>query len=342
MGTYISGINPPPFGTAPPTWALNINGSFTAIDSHDHTPGMGAVITEDAISFINDFNVINIININNIAFDGIINTTIETLSAGINELYIVDGIGNLIQATNLGEVNVIAASGGGFGGDYVPSGAMATYTALTDTYQFLGSSPTFIPSTVTVGNLSGFKNVNMSVVANIFTMALTAPVFNLPLILTGGPYFQPQVVAGDPVTPGNCISLGTYNAYTTADPIGRHVIYYDTVPSTFQSAFSFYTIMLDALYIEYQTLQTYIGRSFSTGTVFISQTYSVGAIGGVQGSVQLYQVQPGTGPAPTSYTLSYSDNIILLDQYTSAGNFWSANFIVSQKLFAPTSPFGGP
>ena len=148
------GIVAPVPGQDPgPDWATNQYASCFIIDSHDHSPGKGVQVTPAGLNINSDltFNSTNATNLKTVRF---LNLTASLAGAAPNlgcvyeannELYYNDGVGNVVQITNSGNVNAGAGSITG-----LPSGtASATYAAGTFTWQ----QATNTPATMDMGNI---------------------------------------------------------------------------------------------------------------------------------------------------------------------------------------------
>lgn len=119
-------------------WGQITNDAFAAIDSHNHTPGNGAIIPTAGIS-INEplsFNSLAATELDSVVFvsEGNSGNGLLALYSRNDELLFRDGLGNEVQLTSGGALNV--AGSGGFAGDYASVGAEASFTDSTDTYNF--------------------------------------------------------------------------------------------------------------------------------------------------------------------------------------------------------------
>ena len=114
--TNMSLILPDVSLTVGPTWASMLNAALLALDSHSHASGSGVRITPSAINISSDLtfasnNATNLRSLrlfNNSSFTAGVNdrTCFYTLN---NELYFIDGAGNLIQVTLGGSLNLGAS-----------------------------------------------------------------------------------------------------------------------------------------------------------------------------------------------------------------------------------------
>lgn len=131
-----------------PDWAQNINASLTIVDSHNHSPGEGALINPNGM----DINI-------DLPFNGHNATTLRSTrftpqaaplsgsgadigclyESGV-DLYYNDGNGNQVRLTSSGSIVGTAGSIGG-----LPSGtASASYSSPTFTFQSATSTPAFL------------------------------------------------------------------------------------------------------------------------------------------------------------------------------------------------------
>lgn len=111
----------PGVGTeAGPNYAFDVNSSLTLVDQHDHSPGKGVQITPAGININNTltFSGNNATNLGNLSFASPgSNSILQSLYVApgsepvpINDLFFIDGAGNIIQLTAGGEVNATIAS----------------------------------------------------------------------------------------------------------------------------------------------------------------------------------------------------------------------------------------
>lgn len=126
-----------------PDWATDINASLSIVDSHNHTPGQGVPITPVAINVNTDLPMNN----NNLITARTVRFFPQTAAPGNpadigclveigDDLYFVDGAGNVIRLTQSG----------------APAGATGTITGLpsgTASASFAGTTFTFQSSTNT-------------------------------------------------------------------------------------------------------------------------------------------------------------------------------------------------
>ena len=102
--------------TIGPTWASLLNASLILLDAHDHTTGKGSMITPSGINISSDLtfasnNATNLRTIrmyNNSAFTTGVNDR-GCLYVLNDELYFIDGVGNAIQVTSDGLLNLGAS-----------------------------------------------------------------------------------------------------------------------------------------------------------------------------------------------------------------------------------------
>lgn len=155
------GYTIPPFGTPSPTYANNINAAFTTIDLHDHSSGKGVQLTPPSISINADlpFNSYGGAGAPNNA-TGLRSTRFVSQSATLalsadktcvysvaGDLWYNNAGGTAVQITSGSGIYAVAA--GGFGGDYISSGAAANYVNATSTYKFFQPGGTLFASAQT-------------------------------------------------------------------------------------------------------------------------------------------------------------------------------------------------
>lgn len=165
-----------------PDWATNVDACLSIVDSHNHTPGQGVLITPQAMNINADLpmNNNNLITARSVRFQpqaGTISgpSDLGALYENGVDLWYVDGAGNQVRITQGGSVT--GATGTITG---LPSGtASAAFAGSTFTFQ----SATNTPATINAGPLvigqpvaSGF-NVTLSPnVAQAANYALTLPI----------------------------------------------------------------------------------------------------------------------------------------------------------------------
>jgi len=128
--------------TPGPTYASQNNAAFTLVDSHNHTPGNGALIPTAGISINTDlpFNDNAATELTRSAYTSQASALSGTNHTQVisNELHFIDGAGNNVKITNGGALDI--TSTGGIGGDYTAVGASITFTDATNTYLFRNGS----------------------------------------------------------------------------------------------------------------------------------------------------------------------------------------------------------
>lgn len=148
---------PDPTITPGPEYASENNDAFDLVDSHDHTLGKGVPIPSNAININNDlpYNGYNLLSIRATRFNS--QTTVLSLPADINQLYVVNG--NLVYNNNLGQpvqitegATLDATSIGGIGGDFGTSTASVFYTSASKTFTFWSNTNT--PASLDAGNIT--------------------------------------------------------------------------------------------------------------------------------------------------------------------------------------------
>lgn len=102
--------------TAGPQWATMLNTEAALIDAHDHSTGKGVQITPSGINISGDltFNSNNAIALRTTRYTNFSSFTPVTADKGVfyvlnNELYFIDGVGNTIQVTSGGALDVSAS-----------------------------------------------------------------------------------------------------------------------------------------------------------------------------------------------------------------------------------------
>lgn len=126
-----------------PTYAVNVNDAFTAIDSHDHSSGKGVPVPSAGISIDADLSFNNF-GQTSIEFSRFHQKGSADTSSGhagevqnvAGDLVWINGSGASVQVTAGGTLN--AAALGGFTGDYGGPGvtAAAKFTNATGLYEF--------------------------------------------------------------------------------------------------------------------------------------------------------------------------------------------------------------
>jgi len=232
-------------GTLPQDWALIINANFTITDGHDHSE-IGTPIPSTAISVRSDvdLNEVNMLTLSSFTFNAGGNLGVLyplALYTDGTDLWYNDALGNQTQITIGGAVNG-TSSVGGFFGDYISSGAVASYDGPSNTYSFYGAGPTN-PDTSTLDisilnftGTTGLTNViltfpsNFNRIGDSLTLVATSGLQTRSVVvfketLDGYQFYQ---VIGD----GNTYQLGPgYIPFT--DPNGiYHLNFDDTVPIT--------------------------------------------------------------------------------------------------------------
>lgn len=157
---YMSLTLPIPTVTLGPAWAIELNAALELIDSHDHTPGKGRLITSAALN-INadlDINQQDLRNARSLTLAEQLTplagpTDIRSIFAVGDDLFYRDGLGNTIQITAAGALN--AGTVGGIGGDYITSSALVSYNSLSQTFYFhQATSPDFISAKIDSGDIT--------------------------------------------------------------------------------------------------------------------------------------------------------------------------------------------
>ena len=162
---------PVPSQTGGPQYAQDEVSCFNQIDSHNHTPGQGALIPLNGLNVNQNFNM-NSLSITNLKSIQLLNQAVSPGSSSLymlgNNLYWADGTGSYnVQITS---GNAVAVSGAiGFSG--LPSGtASAAYVSGTGTFRF--QSATNTGATLDIGPL---KTRNTTASSNAVTITPPNP-----------------------------------------------------------------------------------------------------------------------------------------------------------------------
>jgi hypothetical protein len=160
-----------------PTWAQDLNYNFQyVLDQHDHSIGAGVQITPSGLNINSDLTFQN----NNLLFirsgsfvsqPGVLSTQTTLYVSGGN-LYYNDNLGNQIQITNSGTVNVPP---GIFPGLVAP--ASVAYNSISSSFIFQSNVNT--PAILDVGPI-----IVRNLVANSFGITLQAPILTTDYTLT--------------------------------------------------------------------------------------------------------------------------------------------------------------
>lgn len=127
--------------TPGPEWATELNTAMSTVDAHDHSPGKGIAVTPAGLNINTDLDINNnnLIDVRTVAFDNPptfipTGSDIACLTAYGNELFYIDGLGNVIQITAGGAIDISGIGGiTGMGG----TTASVVYSNLTKTFTFL-------------------------------------------------------------------------------------------------------------------------------------------------------------------------------------------------------------
>ncbi len=96
-----------------PQYATEINNSLSIIDGHTHTAGSGVQITPSAININSNLtmnsNALTSSSYLNLSAQSVAPSSFLSLYASGRELYFEDGVGNQVQITNAGTVNVVSS-----------------------------------------------------------------------------------------------------------------------------------------------------------------------------------------------------------------------------------------
>jgi len=238
---YMSLTLPIPTVTLGPAWAIELNAALELIDSHDHTPGKGRLITSAALN-INadlDINQQDLRNARSLTLAEQLTplagpTDIRSIFAVGDDLFYRDGLGNTIQITAAGALN--AGTVGGIGGDYITSSALVSYNSLSQTFYFhQATSPDFISAKIDSGDITlreaianaegvTLKSPSGLALSYDITMPTGTPGSTLPLLMaSNGDLSTGQIVnaqlAANAVDTGNIVNLAVTGAKIADDTI---------------------------------------------------------------------------------------------------------------------------
>lgn len=138
MATVITpnmNLSVPVVGQEPgPDWATDLNNCMSTIDTHDHSPGKGILITPSGLNISADlpFNNNNLISVRTVRFTPNPSIGVTDLNASyVNgvDLYFVDGNGNQVRITQSGAV---AGTPGSIANLVTP--ASASYVGASGTF----------------------------------------------------------------------------------------------------------------------------------------------------------------------------------------------------------------
>lgn len=156
--------------TVGPTWAQQLNTAFTVVDTHDHTSGNGVRIPSSALNIngIVPFNNNHLSSVKSCRFQDqaaplSTGSDLRSLYSSGGDLYYNNGAGTFIQITSGSGLNV--SSLGGFGGDYIASGASAIYTDSSKLYTF--RQPDNSNADILARNITASNNVNVDNILNV-------------------------------------------------------------------------------------------------------------------------------------------------------------------------------
>lgn len=190
-----------------PTWATDINSSLSLIDSHDHTPGKGVLITPQALSITSDlsFQSNNAIALRSVRFTPQVSplalgTDIGCLYEAGVDLYYNDANGNQIRITQSGSV---VGTPGSIAGLVAP--ASVTYTTFNQRFTFqsnVNTSADIDGGSLTIReNIASAKGITLSSPSGLpadyaITLPTALPGSTLPVIMdTFGTLTLAQIVA---------------------------------------------------------------------------------------------------------------------------------------------------
>lgn len=152
MSTPNMGITLPTDHGSVDVWDTVLDTAFGVVDSHNHTPGRGALIPSGALGIDGDvswsssgesFSITDLLSIDfrpSAAADVVLQAGALFVSDGsgalsANELYFRTTSGTNVKMTSGAALNV-AAFAGGIGGDYSAAGSLVVFDDSTDAYWF--------------------------------------------------------------------------------------------------------------------------------------------------------------------------------------------------------------
>lgn len=330
MANNISGVVIPVRGIDTPTWAEDFNTSFSAIDSHDHSPGEGIQLSFNVVEFVNSFDCDTIISLNEINFSANASETDRcSIYSDGDELFAIDGFGRNIKITANGKLNLTYISGGGFSGDYVAAGAKVTYQSSLDTYTFTGALSNL--SKINCNDLINITQFEFPSTVSIKSLTITGPTPNLVFPTFG-------VIPNGSVITGH---LPTHAAQVLAPyvPIGNGggTSVFSNLSLYFSSlgpipAYQYYSVFFqgrvpDAVG-ELDTLELGNRNNISEEIVHPPTYMTPAIIGGISQAPVLTQIST-THRTPL---IRYSDN---LQTFSDDSSFWESNMVFSIKWVTP-------
>lgn len=201
---------PGPGGTPGPGYATDNNAAFTLVDSHDHSPGKGALVKTGGIQVDSDFSFVsfNATVLRSTKYDdqaaAFGSGDLRAVYSVNGDLFWNNGAGASVQITAGAGLN--AASIGGIGGDFGSSTAAVTYNDTTKVFTFTQDSG--IAAHIVVADVVIFEPV---LSANGITLksptALAGPYsLTLPAALPGTTQLL-QVTSGGIMNPTTSIPV---------------------------------------------------------------------------------------------------------------------------------------
>lgn len=332
MASNIDGIIIPPRGTPAPNWAVDFNASFIAIDSHDHSPGNGAILSFDVVQFIDNFKCTLILDVNQYNFIANPNESSKcSVFCDGDELFCIDGFGKQIKITSQGKLNLTYVSGGGFSGDYVASAAKVVYSSINNSYTFLGAGGA-TASTVVCNSIVNTKILTFAATNSINELTISSPTPSLTIPTSS--VVQHTVVQRNGV--GSVGDLAQYiplgNGGGTTLLSNLNLFYSSSGPVV---PFQYYSIFLrgpsttptGALDI----LEFKNRESVNATIPKLSQFYYEPAyLGGISQSAPLVQ----TSSTHKDMLLKYSDNLTTYSNSESP-NFWTNSAVFAIRYVGP-------
>ena len=201
---------PGPGGTPGPGYATDNNAAFTLIDSHDHSPGKGALIKTAGIQIDSDFSFVsfNATVLRSTKYDDQVAAfgtgDLRAVYSVNGDLFWNNGAGASVQITAGAGLN--AASIGGIGGDFGTSTAAVTYNDTTKVFTFTQDSG--IAAHVAVADVVIFEPVLSANGITIQSPAALAGAYSLtlPAALPGTTQLL-QVTSGGIMNPTTSIPV---------------------------------------------------------------------------------------------------------------------------------------
>lgn len=211
-------------GTPGPQYAGQVNAALTTLDAHDHTSGKGVAIPSAGIAPDADlpFNGHSPTGLGSTQYqdrdtgpDGAITQRAVYVQGG--DLYYVNGDGVEIQITDDAVINPVGT--GGFGGDYVLSGAQANYSLVAQAYTFL--NPNTSRSKLNIGALDATGAATIAGAASFAsTLSVTGAITASAAINAGAASFSSLGVSGTTTLAATTVTTLAASGQSTLSGVG--------------------------------------------------------------------------------------------------------------------------